>query len=74
MKPIVVNCPVPGTYIVYGERLQMGKTVVSGVAVHIYDFGIICEICTIPSSSRKECAHILAVREQYPEAFASRRI
>ena len=74
MKQIAVTCPVPGTYLVHPEPLPMGKTAASGVAVHIYDFGIICEICTIPSSSRKECAHILAVREQYPEAFASRRI
>ena len=66
MQSIVVECPVPGTFLVRDPHvpIPLGKTTTDmSVVVHAYRFGFVCqEHGFTGNTSREECEHIKAAK------------
>ena len=68
MRAIVVECPVPGTYLVRDphEPIPVGKTATDmSVVVHAYRFGWVCqEHGFAGNTSNRECEHVTAAKQK----------
>ena len=64
----VITCPISGTWLVWpdGPPASDGPLAVApAVAVHLYDFGWVCERCgAAATTTRRQCGHVMAVQTE----------
>jgi hypothetical protein len=69
MRAIVVECPIPGTFLVRDPHvpIPLGKTTTDmSIIVQQYRFGFVCHSCGpyTGNTSREDCEHIRAAKEK----------